>query len=253
MEWPSAPQLDPLLAYAWLASSAGLLVFYGSCWIRLRRQSEEWSLQLLEGIPVRVTNELGPAAFGNTRPLIIVPQWLCVSPPSIRAFVLRHELEHLAARDPLLLMCAFVATALMPWNILLWWQLRRLHLAIDIDCDARVLRTSVDVNAYSEMLREVRRRRRHVPLGVVALGEPVPQLKYRIRMLLGSDSHCSRWPALAGMMLAAYCVTVAAHLSVPTINGDVLWASSVSYDVGSSIQWAQQVARARLTDFLEQA
>lgn len=173
MDWPGTPQLDPLLVYAWFAwfaSSVGLLLFYSSCWLRLRRQSEDWSLQLLDGVPVRVTDELGPAVFGNTRPLIIVPQWLCVSPPSMRAYVLRHALEHIAARDPLLLMGAFVATALLPWNILLWWQLRRLRLAIDIDCNARVLRTSVDVNAYNEMLREVSRRGRRMPLGVVALG-----------------------------------------------------------------------------------
>jgi bla regulator protein blaR1 len=89
----------------------------------------------------------------------------------MRAFVLRHALEHIAARDPLLLMGALVAAALMPWNILLWWQLRRLRRAIEIDCNARVLSTSPDVSTYGdEMLRQVSRRCRRMPLGVAVLG-----------------------------------------------------------------------------------
>ena len=32
-----------------------------------------------------------------------------------------------------------MAVVLMPWNLPLWWQWRRLRFAIEVDCDARVL------------------------------------------------------------------------------------------------------------------
>ncbi|HEX3992745.1 MAG TPA: cache domain-containing protein, partial [Acetobacteraceae bacterium] len=48
--------------------------------------------------------------------------------------------------------------ACMPWNPILWWQLRRLRLAIEIDCDARVLSLGYPVTGYSETLIAVGER-----------------------------------------------------------------------------------------------
>ncbi len=43
----------------------------------------------------------------------------------------------------------------MPWNLALWWQLRRLCLAVEMDCDNRVLSALGDPNAYGELLLKV--------------------------------------------------------------------------------------------------
>jgi beta-lactamase regulating signal transducer with metallopeptidase domain len=43
----------------------------------------------------------------------------------------------------------------MPWNLALWWQLRRLCLAVEMDCDARVVSALGDARAYGALLLRV--------------------------------------------------------------------------------------------------
>ena len=50
--------------------------------------------------------------------------------PAVRRLMLAHEEEHLHAKDPLLLLVASCLTILLPWNLPLWWQLRRLRLEL---------------------------------------------------------------------------------------------------------------------------
>jgi bla regulator protein blaR1 len=51
----------------------------------------------------------------------------------------------MAAHDPLLPRVAQLMVALAPWNLPAWWQLRRLRFAIQVDSDARVLQTNIDL------------------------------------------------------------------------------------------------------------
>jgi hypothetical protein len=44
---------------------------------------------------------------------------------------------------------------LVPWNAALWWQLRRLSLAIELDCDRRVVSSLGDAHAYGKLLLAV--------------------------------------------------------------------------------------------------
>ena len=43
----------------------------------------------------------------------------------------------------------------MPWNLALWWHLRRLRLAVEMDCDSRVVGALGDARAYGELLLKV--------------------------------------------------------------------------------------------------
>jgi beta-lactamase regulating signal transducer with metallopeptidase domain len=43
----------------------------------------------------------------------------------------------------------------MPWNLAMWWLLRRLCLAIEMDCDNRVVGALGDAPAYGELLLRV--------------------------------------------------------------------------------------------------
>ena len=81
-----------------------------------------------------------------------MPTWLKQSPPAQQAFVLAHETSHIEAYDPQLLTAALALVVLMPWNVPLWWQLKRLRKAVEIDCDARVLRAGHDATRYGETL-----------------------------------------------------------------------------------------------------
>jgi bla regulator protein blaR1 len=38
-----------------------------------------------------------------------------------------------------------------PWNLPLCWRLRRVRIAVDIDCDARVSRRGYDHSIYGEI------------------------------------------------------------------------------------------------------
>ena len=51
----------------------------------------------------------------------------------------RHVLEASHGRDPLVLHAAALLALVTPWNLALWWLNRRLRLAVELDCDARVL------------------------------------------------------------------------------------------------------------------
>jgi bla regulator protein blaR1 len=113
------------------------------------------STTFVEGVPVTVTDGVGPATAGVWRSRVLLPRWVLALPATQRRYVVRHEDEHRRAHDVALLGAASVLVALMPWNVALWWQLRRLRLAVEMDCDARVVRSLGDADAYGELLLTV--------------------------------------------------------------------------------------------------
>ena len=74
----------------------------------------------MDDVPIRVADIVGPGVFGVWRPEIVVPPWVLKFPSRARKWILRHEAQHVAARDPLLVEVAALAAILVPWNLLLW-------------------------------------------------------------------------------------------------------------------------------------
>ncbi len=72
-------------------------------------------------------------------------------PLETRAIALAHEREHIMARDRLLSLFALVLLIVMPWNPALHWQVRRLRLAIEVDCDARVVYQRRTISASASL------------------------------------------------------------------------------------------------------
>lgn len=124
-------------------------------WESRRRRGEVGTPSVVDGVAVLVTGSVGPATVGVLRSRVLVPRWVLALPAEQRRYVIRHEDEHRRAHDARLLFVASLALILVPWNLALWWQLRRLHLAIEMDCDRRVVAALGDANAYGEMLLEV--------------------------------------------------------------------------------------------------
>jgi hypothetical protein len=122
---------------------------------RLRRS---WREQLVDGVPVLLSDDVGPAVLGVRRPRAVLPRWILDLDAPLRSLVLGHEAEHVRARDPLLLVFGFACTVLVPWQVWLWLQLRQLRLAVETDCDARVLSRFPDVRRYGSLLLFVGRR-----------------------------------------------------------------------------------------------
>jgi bla regulator protein BlaR1 len=110
---------------------------------------------VVDGVPSVITDSIGPATVGVLRTRVVIPRWVLALPPAERRYVLRHEEEHRKSRDTLLLFIASLTGVLMPWNLPIWWQLRRLWLAVEMDCDKRVVAALGDARAYGEMLLRV--------------------------------------------------------------------------------------------------
>jgi beta-lactamase regulating signal transducer with metallopeptidase domain len=211
--------LDSLLMNTWFLASACLLALHASGAWRLTRRSRQWRSSTVATQPVSVAPDIGPAVYGWWRPRIVFPGWLLAAPIATQTFALEHERQHLAVRDPQVLAGATLLFALVPWNMPLLWMLRRLRFAMEVDCDARVVRAGADPSAYGLALLFVSERQSRSPLGTIALIGRPSQLERRIRIMISSPRHRA---LIAGACaaLATSCVLAASQVSPPTRIGD---------------------------------
>lgn len=226
--WPTWRKLDKPLALLWVASTSTMLFICGTAWLGLRRAARRWPTVDIDGTSVLVSEQLGPAVFGLRRSRVIVPRWLLDAPEAIRTIAVRHELQHVRARDPVLIGVAVLLVAIAPWNPALWWQLQRLRLAIEVDCDTRVTRHGTDPIAYANVLLAVQERHTPTALAAVALIEPVSQLERRIRVLTQSTRNIR--PLALGLLcsLATALVAAACAIAPPDDGASAEPADSVS-------------------------
>src|SRR5260370_41000251 len=97
----------------------------------------------------------------------------------------------------------------MPGSLALWWQLMRLRVAVEMDCDARVLRHA-DARSYGALLLEVARPRRRASLvGMIAFAERATQLERRISVLARHRVATSRAARVAAIAVGLVTLTVA--------------------------------------------
>ncbi|MEX2155802.1 MAG: M56 family metallopeptidase [Gemmatimonadales bacterium] len=211
----SLSDLDALFSWSWGLSSAMLLLVLTVAAFRLASLRRRWRASRVDGRLVLVSRDVGPAVVGLWRPRVVIPEWALVLPPKERALMLAHEEQHVRTRDPWLLALGAVAVLLAPWNAALWWQVRRLRLAVEMDCDARVLARGGSAPTYGELLLEVGRRRAKLPLGAPAFGEPASFLERRIRRIVTGLPR-GRWAGAAlAFSIAAGAVVAACETPRP--------------------------------------
>jgi hypothetical protein len=146
---------DVVLAIIWTLAAFAAICLYAAGMVRMRRARRAWRSESVAGATVLVSPRIGPAAIGLLQPAIVVPEWLLSVDERLQRLVLLHEVEHLRARDHLVLALAPLVVVLMPWNLACWWMLRRLRVAVEMDCDRRVLARGVDVSSYGSLLIDV--------------------------------------------------------------------------------------------------
>jgi hypothetical protein len=238
-DWPASPALlasqvvssRPVLSSvkrgfefhpgtAWLVLSLMALAWVVLSQRRLARSRRSWRRTLLGGREVEVSPDFGPAVVGVLRPAIVVPEWATTLKPAELELILRHETEHLSRHDSRLLAILVGCIVIMPWQPFLWLQLAGLRLAIEFDCDQRVLATAPR-HRYADLLLSLAERCRW-PGTAVTWGLPLvtlwrrpSQLESRLRAILRE-----RLTALqrAGVLIAlclAVIATAAAWLTPP--------------------------------------
>jgi beta-lactamase regulating signal transducer with metallopeptidase domain len=256
-----AARLQPALRLGWAASTGAVLLWLAAMALVLARRRRGWSAREVDGVQVLVSSDVGPAVVGLFRSRIVLPAWALAADADARRLVLEHEREHVLAGDPRLLAAAMVLAALTPWSPAAWWQLRRLRLAIEVDCDARVLRGRGDVRAYGEVLLEVGRRAVRSRLPLAAFAEPVSSLERRIRIMTAPRARrplarAAACGALAVVLVGAACETSGPLQPAPGGNrrlhaqeGEAAGLPRAKIDLRAAVaRWFPEVARDGLSE-----
>lgn len=204
----------------WALVSLGLVSWIVIGVVHWHRARRDWEEMELDGVRVHLSAETGPAVLGVLSQRIVLPAWVQALAPEYRQLMLAHECEHIAARDPQRLALALGALVLMPWNPALWWCAARMRRAIELDCDARVLRRHPAPRAYGYLLLQVAARGTNAgPLAVplVNLLRLPSELELRLRAMTRPRTIAGR-TALAGVACAIGAVCAAFTAPVPSIT-----------------------------------
>jgi beta-lactamase regulating signal transducer with metallopeptidase domain len=214
---PASRGVDKLLVTAWRTASIALALVIIASAAHLSWRRRRWSRGHIAGTAVYLSVDSGPAVVGFLRPQIVVPRWLTHCSPAVQELVIAHERCHLDAHDAQLLIVAVCLLVCMPWNPVLWWQLRRLRLAIEIDCDARVLSLGHPVARYGETLIAVGERQSASHAIVMARFGSKSFLERRIHAMLRTKIRYARIWATALACLGAGLAVCAAEVAPPQV------------------------------------
>ena len=211
-------ELDTLLQWAWRSASIVLALVIIASGAHLSRRRRRWEQGHMAGTAVYISECSGPAVVGFLRPHIVVPRWLTTLSSGEQELVIAHERSHLDAHDAQLLTIAVCLLVCMPWNLVLWWQLQRLRLAIEIDCDARVLSLGHSVARYGETLIAVGERQSGSNAMTMARFGSKSFLEQRIHNMLRKKTRYARVWALALACLGVSLAVCAAEVTPPKVD-----------------------------------
>jgi hypothetical protein len=199
---------------------AFILLCLGAIW--LHRKSRSWPKVRFEGEEILLSDGLGPAVFGFLRPLIVLPPWALELPRPGRTLVLVHEDEHRRGKDPALLGFSLLMLSLAPWNPLLWFGFVRLRLAMEVDCDQRVLSRGVSRKAYGALLLRVGTGSRlGMPFSPALSEGNKSQLERRLLMMRRNVRKHPLLVGTLGVAMAAGFVLLACETPMPPGEGQV--------------------------------
>lgn len=245
-----AAEMSILLDWTWRIASMVLAIVILASVVHLSWRRRGWDRGYLAGTEVYLSNDCGPAVVGFFRPHIVVPRWLTRLSPGEQEVVIAHERSHLQAHDTQLLTIAVCLLACMPWNPMLWWQLRRLRLAIEMDCDARVLRLGYPVGRYSETLIAVGERQSATFAMTTASYGSKSFLELRIHNMLRKKTRYARVWALTLACFGAGFAVCAAQVAPPKLDL-VGKDQGVSADRQLAVASGQQDLRALRSQILQ--
>lgn len=190
---PGSPLLDRLALRVAVVTPLLVLALLVVELIRIGRARRRWERRVVDGISVLVSVDFGPAIIGVLSPQIVVPAWALALPPDERTLLLAHESEHLASHDSRWLSAAYMAVLIAPWNVGLWWLVRRFRLAMEVECDRRVLLRGHDLERYGNLLVEIGRRATGRSLLATGFAERRSMLRTRIISMTSAAGRTWGW------------------------------------------------------------
>jgi len=207
------------LGILWLALSGATLLVFLIVYARFHRARLRWPRAELSGSTVRLAPHAGPAVIGLAGAEIVVPHWLLRRSGDEQRLVIAHEREHLRAGDPWLLAAGCCCAVLLPWHAAVWWSLARLRLAVELDCDRRVLAGDVNTQSYGSLLIELASRGSSLHAGALALADTPSQLERRLLAMTARPGGLDRVRASvlgAIAIVAVGALVVACDSRLPT-------------------------------------
>lgn len=213
---PGGLPIGPFLILAWLLASLALALEWVVAAKRLAKMGVSWRPGTVDGIQIWQTIDLGPAVSGVIRPRILMPEWMMSMPKDQRTLVLLHEQEHIRARDPVVMAGARIARILAPWNPVVWVLASRLRLALELDCDRRVLRRRPDIGIYGDTLLRVSARDAKPLIAAAAFTESHVPLKKRILAMTTPPRTASVLGITTAVALAVLLVMASCEVPIPT-------------------------------------
>ena len=207
---------NALLVGVWVGSILLLGAYLAMTFGRLRGEMRSWTPRRILDAPVLVSPDRGPAVIGLRRSVIVLPRWIAELRDEVLRLIFLHEREHQRAGDQRLFALGVIGTLAMPWNPIMWWQLRRLRLAIEFDCDHRVIAGGVSAREYAEALLEVGSRVSHPPLAAAAFAERPSAVERRLRRMTRPLSRLRGPRALVTGAVAALLIAFACESPRPT-------------------------------------
>ena len=206
--------LDPAISLALWGSSALIASVFAISILRLARRSRQWRRAEVDGHPVLISQAEGPAVVGFVRSAIVLPEWAIGESERVRRLIIAHEREHQRSRDHLLCLLTLVLTVAQPWNPAVWWIGRRLRLAIEVDCDTRVLNGGSDRRTYGLLLLEAGTRAAGCRLPIPAFSTPISSLEERLRIIT-AERKSGRSRAVKLAFAACALITATAFIPDP--------------------------------------
>ena len=208
-------RFDEALVLIWISASLIALAAFGGAFRRLRRITARGHLAHVAGVQVAVTPESGPLVVGLVKPKIVLPEWILALDSAQQELVIAHEQSHAANRDPALLAFAVLSVIVAPWNPLLWYMLRQLRRAIEIDCDRRVLARHPDVHSYADLLLAVASRNPANVTIATGLAASASSLEQRFSFMKRKSPQPYRIFASIGLAALALVATAMVPRPVP--------------------------------------
>lgn len=217
-----AQQLPPAMRvgvlFIWPGATALITVILLGSYRRQRALLRRAVPREMAGAVVHVSADTGPAVIGAATPAIVVPAWLLARTETEQRLVVAHESAHIAAHDPQLLLAGCVCVALMPWNPAAWFALARLRLAIELDCDARVLARGTDTRQYGQLLIEMSAAAPSpaIPLGAPAFSYRASHLERRLRTMTARPTRFLAARRASALLIGSAAVLAACGAELPT-------------------------------------